>query len=176
MQWIRGKGEAMCWYLPLAVILRVGPGPVLLIGHWPVAARVAGATDVLHLPLLLHGLTDAGDVTRKLWIRADCAWKGRTNTTMSFLTPSAFLFGSPELNPFSQTVDCSRKTTMAVSQLCTMGRDCNQKSLLHCKNRNRHRLNTVKCRGGKQVLILLSNRNYIKSDQSQMFSGVCLNV
>lgn len=70
--------------LPLAVILRVRPGPVLLIGHWPVAAWVARATDVLHLPFLLHGLTDAGDVTCKFWVRANCAWKGRIKTTMSF--------------------------------------------------------------------------------------------
>lgn len=71
-------------YIPLAVVLWVGPGPVLLIRHWPVAAWVAGATDVLHLPFLLHGLTDAGDVTCKLRVRANCAWKGRINTTMSF--------------------------------------------------------------------------------------------
>lgn len=29
-----------------------------------------------------------------------------------FLTPSAFLFGSPELNPFGQTVYRGRKITM----------------------------------------------------------------
>lgn len=74
----------MCGYLPLTVVLRVGPGPVLLIRHWPVAARVARATDVLPLPFLLHGLTDAGDVTCKLRVRANCACKGRINTTVSF--------------------------------------------------------------------------------------------
>lgn len=74
----------MCGFLPLAVELWVGPGPVLLVRHWPVAARVAGAADVLHLPFLLHGLADAGDVTRKFRVRANCAWKGGINTTVSF--------------------------------------------------------------------------------------------
>lgn len=71
-------------YLPLTVVLWVGPGSVLLIRHWPVAAWVARATDVLHLPFLLHGLTDAGNITCKLWVRANCVWKGRINTTVSF--------------------------------------------------------------------------------------------
>lgn len=71
-------------YIPLTVVLWVGPGPVLLIRHRPVAARVAGATDVLHLPFLLHGLTDACDVTCKLRVGANCVWKGRINTTVSF--------------------------------------------------------------------------------------------
>lgn len=74
----------MYGYQPLAEVFWVGPGPVLLIRHWPVAARVAGAANVLYLPFLLHGLTDAGDVTCKLRVRANCAWKGRINTTMSF--------------------------------------------------------------------------------------------
>lgn len=82
----------MYGYLPLTVVFWVGPGPVLFVRHWPVAARVAGATDVLHLPFLLHGLTDAGDVTCKLWVRANCAWKGRTNTTVSFWRPQLFSF------------------------------------------------------------------------------------
>lgn len=63
-------------YLPFIEVLWVRPGPVLLIGHWPVAAGVAGPADVLHLPFLLHGLTDARYVTRKLRVRADCVWKG----------------------------------------------------------------------------------------------------
>lgn len=123
-------------YLPLTVVLWVGPGPVLLVRHWPVASRVAGATDVLHLPFLLHGLTDAGDITCKLRIGANCVWKREDKHDCEFLTPSAFLFRSLELNPFSQTVDHSRKITIAVSQLCTIGLDCDQKSLLHCKNSN----------------------------------------
>lgn len=50
---------------------------MLLIRHWPVAARVAGAADVLYLPFLLHGLTDAGDVTCKLRVRANCWVEGQ---------------------------------------------------------------------------------------------------
>lgn len=69
--------------LPLAVVLGVGPGSVLLIGHWPVAACVARATDVLHLPFLLHGLTDAGNISCKLWIGAHCAQRERINTAVS---------------------------------------------------------------------------------------------
>lgn len=122
-------------YIPLTVVLWVGPGPVLLVGHWPVAARVAGTTDVLHLPFLLHGLADACDVTCKLRVGANCAWKSKDKHGCEFLTPSAFfLCRSPELNPFSQTVYHSRKITMALSQRRTIGLDCNQKSLLHCKN------------------------------------------
>lgn len=128
-------------YLPLTVVLRVGPCPVLLIRHWPVAAWVAGATDVLHLPFLLHGLTDAGNITCKLRVGANYVCKGRINTT-EFLTPSAFLFRSLELYLFSQTVYLSRKITMAVSQRCTIAPGCNQKSLLHCKNSNRQWLNS----------------------------------
>lgn len=126
------KGDFVYSYLPLTVVLGMGPGPVLLIRHRPVAARVAGPTDVLHLPFLLHGLTYAGNVTCKLGIRANC---GEDKHIYEFLTHSAFLIGSQELNPFSQTVYHSRKTTMAESQLCTIGLSCYQKSLLHCKNR-----------------------------------------
>lgn len=115
--------DVKCWLwlgnVPLAVILWVGPGPVLLIRDGPVAAGVAGSTDLLHLPFLLHGLADSGNVTRKLRVRANCIWKGE-NTQFS-LTSSAFLcVCTPQLNPFSQTVYHSRKSTITVSQLNTM--------------------------------------------------------
>lgn len=130
------EGHAHHRYLPLTEVFWVGPGPVLLIRHWPIAARVAGATDVLHLPFLLHGLTDTGDVTRELRVGANFAWKRKDKHNCEFLTASAFLFRSLELNPFSQTVYHSRKITKAASQCCTIGLQCNQKSLLHCKNSN----------------------------------------
>lgn len=76
--------HVLCLHPPLTEVLGVGPGPVLLFRHWPVAAWVAGATNVLHLPFLLHGLTDACDVTCKLRIGANCVWKERTDTTVSF--------------------------------------------------------------------------------------------
>lgn len=63
-------------YLPFTVVLWMGPCPVLVIRHWPVTACVAGPTDVLHLPFLLHGLTDASNVARKLRVGANCAWGG----------------------------------------------------------------------------------------------------
>lgn len=108
-----------CCYLPFAEVLWVRPGAVLLLCHWPVAAGVAGPADVLHLPLLLHGLTDASHVASKLRVGAHCAWRGggegeeeeEDQRHSEFLTPSAFLFGSPELNPFGQTVYRSRKIT-----------------------------------------------------------------
>lgn len=134
--------HVLCLHPPLTEVLRVGPGPVLLFRHWPVAAWVAGATNVLHLPFLLHGLTDACDVTCKLRIGANCVWKERTDNC-ELLTPSAFFFQSPELNPFSQTVYHSRKITMAGSQWCTIGSGRNQKSLLHCKNSTRRQLNSA---------------------------------
>ncbi len=84
MEWTSSEGNDLYRYVPLTEVLWVGPGPVLLIRHWPVAARVAGATDVLHLPFLLHGLADAGNVTCKLRVRANCVWKERINATVSF--------------------------------------------------------------------------------------------
>lgn len=62
---------------------------------------------------------------------------------VEFLKPSAFFFHSLELNPFSQTVYYSRKITMAVSQWWTIDPNWNQKTLLHCKNVNWHRLNSA---------------------------------
>lgn len=107
--------------LPFTEVLWVRPGAVLLLRHWPVAAGVAGPANVLHLPFLLHGLTDASHVASKLRVRAHCMWREggmreegeeeENQRHSEFLTPSAFLFRSPELNPFSQTVYRGRKIT-----------------------------------------------------------------
>lgn len=109
--------KCMQGYLPLTVVLWVRPGPVLLVRHWPVAAGVAGPTNVLHLPFLLHGLTDAGDVTCKLRVGANCTLKREDKHNYEFLTPSAFFVRALELNLFIQTVYHSRKITIAISQL-----------------------------------------------------------
>lgn len=103
----RGGPRVLCWHSPLTEVLWVGPGPVLLLWHWPVAAWVAGATDVLHLTFLLHGLTDACNVTRKLWIGANCVWIGRIDTTLSFWNPQLFSF-----TPWS-SIHLARLSTIA---------------------------------------------------------------
>lgn len=89
-------GVVPCSCLPFTEVLWVRPGAVLLLRHWPVAAGVAGPADVLHLPLLLHGLTDACHVASKLRVGAHCVWrerergwggkrrKRRINATVSF--------------------------------------------------------------------------------------------
>lgn len=58
-----------------------------------------------------------------------------------FLTPSAFLFRSLELNLFSQTVYHSRKITIALSQLCTTGLDAIKRVCCTVKKYNWHKLN-----------------------------------
>lgn len=63
-------------HLTFTVVLRVGPGPVLLVRDRPVSTGIAGPTDVLHLPFLLHGLVDPRNIACKLWVRANCWVKG----------------------------------------------------------------------------------------------------
>lgn len=70
--------------------------------------------------------------------RSQLCMERENRQNFEILTPSAFFFHSLELNPFSQTVYHSRKITKAVSQWSTIGPDCNEKSLLHCKNSEWH--------------------------------------